>query len=164
MLYGIFSHFDFLENNVYEIGSASVGGTFGYRTKDAAKTQFIGLVHANLVLMGAANSDYVPEVEFLDSARTYNMGPGANAKLETILKFPFGAITLDYSFWWIHTWDGAKGDELIGMLTPAVRIQLIKKLFVGYEYLFYHRIGKYEDFPNQDYSNYEQRLFLAYNF
>lgn len=163
-LYGIFSHFDFLENTVYELASASVGPSIGYRTSNKAKTQFIGLVHANLVLMGAANSDYVPEVEFLDSARTYNMGPGANAKLETILKFPFGAITLEYSFWWIHTWDGAMGDELIGMLTPALRIQIYKKLFVGYEYLFYHRVGKYEEYPDQNYRNNEQRLFLAYNF
>lgn len=163
-LYGLFSHFDYLHNNVYEIGSASFGPSIGIRTNNRSKTQFIGLLHTNLVLMGAAKSDYAAEVEFLDSARTYNMGPGAFVKLETLLKFPFGAITLDYSFWWIHTWDGTKGDEQMGMLTPAVRIKIYKKLFVGYEYLFYHHVGKYDEFPDSDYRNNEQRLFLSYNF
>jgi hypothetical protein len=114
--------------------------------------------------MGAANSDYVPEVEFLDSARTYNMGPGAHAKFETILRFPFGALSLDYSFWWIHTWDGAMGDEFIGMLAPKLRIHIYERLFIGLEYLLYHRVGKYDEYPDRNYKNNEQRLFVGYSF
>lgn len=163
-LYGIFSHYDFLNNTVYEVGAASVGLSAGYRTSNKNKTQFVGLLHGAVILMGAANSDYVPEVEFLDSARTYNMGPGAHVKFESLLAFPFGALSLDYSFWWIHTWDGAMGDELIGMLAPKFRVKLYKKLFVGLEYLLYHRTGKYEDFPDRNYRNNEQRLFLSYSF
>lgn len=163
-LYGVFGHFDFLNNTVYEVGAASVGLSAGYRTARKNKIQFIGLLHGAVVLMGAANSDYVPDVEFLDSARTYNMGPGAHAKVETILAFPFGAITLDYSFWWIHTWDGAKGDEFIGMLAPKFRVKIYKQLFIGLEYLLYHRLGKYENFPDKNYRNNEQRLFVGYSF
>ncbi|NOX65624.1 MAG: DUF3943 domain-containing protein [Chlorobi bacterium] len=163
-LYGVFGHYDFLNNSVYEIGAASVGLSMGYRSAKNKKVQFIGLLHGSLVLMGGANSDYVPKVEFLDSARTYNMGPGASAKLETFLRFPFGAISLDYSFWWIHTWDGAMGDEFIGMLQPKIRIKIYKKWFVGLEWLLYHRVGKYDDFPNRNYRNNEQRLFIGYSF
>lgn len=163
-LYGVFGHYDFLQNSVYEIGAASVGLSAGCKTSNKSKTQFVGILHGAVVLMGAANSDYVPKVEFLDSARTYNMGPGALAKFETILRFPFGALSLDYSFWWIHTWDGAMGDEFIGMLAPKIRIHLYKKLFVGLEWLLYHRVGKYDDFEDRDYRNNEQRLFIGYSF
>lgn len=163
-LYGVFGHYDFLNNSVYELGAASLGLSVGYRTSKKSKTQFIGLLHGAVVLMGAANSDYVPKVEFLDSARTYNMGPGAHAKLETILRFPFGALSLDYSFWWIHTWDGAMGDEFIGMLAPKIRVHIYKKLFVGLEWLLYHRVGKYDDFEDRNYRNNEQRLFVGYSF
>jgi hypothetical protein len=165
-LWGIFNHFDYLENNVYQVGGTSVGPGIGYRTPHNKSVQFIGLLHGALLLMGGANSDYASEykVAFLDSARTYNLGPGAHAKLETFLRFSFGSLYLGYSFWWIHTWDGAPGDELIGMLSPKLRIRLYKKLFVGLEYLFYHRVGKYDDFPNRDYRNNEERLFISYAF
>ncbi|MEN8192433.1 MAG: DUF3943 domain-containing protein [Bacteroidota bacterium] len=162
-LYGIFGHYDFLQNSVYEIGSAAVGLSAGYRTSNKSKIQFASLLHGAVTLMGAANSDYVPKVEFLDSARTYNMGPGAHAKFETVLSFPFGALSLDYSFWWIHTWEGAKGDEFIGMLAPKIRIHLYKKLFVGLEWLLYHRVGKYDDYEDRDYRNNEQRLSIGYS-
>jgi hypothetical protein len=165
-LWGIFNHFDYLENSVYQLGGTSIGPGIGYRTPHQKSVQFIGLLHGALLLMGGANSDYASEykVAFLDSARTYNLGPGAHAKLETFLRFPFGSLYLGYSFWWIHTWDGAPGDELIGMLSPKLRIRLYKKLFVGLEYLFYHRLGKYDDFPNRDYRNNEERLFIGYAF
>ena len=162
-LYGIFGHYDFLNNNVYEIGAASVGLSAGYRSPKKRKTQFIAFVHGALVLMGAANSDYAAEVEFLDSARTYNMGPGALAKVETIFRFPFGAISLDYNFWWIHTWDGVMGDEFIGMLQPKIRFQLHKRWFIGLEWLLYHRVGKYDRLQDRSYRNNEQRLFIGYS-
>ena len=165
-LWGIFNHFDYLENNVYQVGGTSVGPGIGYRTPHQKSVQFIGLLHGALLLMGGANSDYSSEykVSFLDSARTYNMGPGAHAKMEAFLRFPFGSLYLGYSFWWIHTWDGAPGDELIGMWNPKLRIRLYKKLFVGLEYLLYHRQGKYDEFPNRDSRNNESRLFLGYAF
>ncbi len=163
-LYGVFGHYDYLHNTVYELGAASVGLSAGYRTSSKSKTQFIGLLHSAVVLMGAANSDYVPKVEFLDSARTYNMGPGALVKLETILRFPFGALSLDYNFWWIHTWDGAIGDEFIAVVSPKLRIHLYKKWFIGLEYLLYSRFGKYEDFPDRTVHNNETRTFIGYSF
>ncbi len=163
-LYGAFGHYDFLNNTVYEIGAASVGASIGYQTSHKSSTQFSGMLHGAVILMGAANSDYVPEVEFLDSARTYNMGPGAHFKLETVLRFPFGALSLDYSIWWIHTWDGAMGDEYIGVISPKFRIRIYKELFIGLEYLFYSRYGKYDDYPDRTVYNNEARTFIGYSF
>ena len=74
----------------------------------------------------------------------------------------FGALYLGYSFWWIHTWDGAPGDELIGMLRPQVKVRLYNKWYLGLEWRFYHRLGIYDDYPDIDFRNTEQRLFLAY--
>jgi hypothetical protein len=165
-LWGIFNHFDYLENNVYQVGGTSVGLGIGYRTPHQKSVQFMGILHGAALLMGGANSDYSEEykVAFLDSARTYNLGPGAHAKLETVLRFPYGSLYVGYSFWWIHTWDGAPGDEFIGMWTPALRIRIFGRWSVGLEYLLYHRVGKYDDFPDRDYRNNEQRLFVGYAF
>lgn len=165
-LWGIFNHYDYLENNVYQVGGTSVGLGIGYRSAQKKSFQFIGLLHGAALLMGGANSDYSKEykVSFLDSARTYNMGPGAHAKMETFFRFAFGSFYLGYSFWWIHTWDGAPGNEFIGMWSPKLRIHIYGRWFLGLEYLLYHRVGKYDNYPNRDYRNNEQRLFIGYSF
>ena len=166
ILWGVFHHFDYLENNVYQIGGTSIGLGGGYRTQVDENVQFIGLLHGAALLMGGANSDYAPEykVSFLDSARTYNMGPGAHAKMEALLRFSSGSLYVGYSFWWIHTWVGAPGDEFIGMWSPKLRFRVYNNWFVGLEYLLYHRLGVYDDFPDRDERNNEQRLFIGYSF
>ena len=165
-LWGIFKNYDFLENNVYQIGSVSIGPGIGYRTPPKKSLQYMGTLNAALAPMGAANSDYSEayKVAFLDSARTYNMGPGAHIKMENILRWSWGSFFLGYSFWWIHTWDGAPGDELIGMWSPKLRIRVYKRWFLGLEYLLYHREGKYDDYDNVSMRNNEQRLFIGYAF
>ncbi|TFH00403.1 MAG: DUF3943 domain-containing protein [Calditrichales bacterium] len=164
-LWGIFQHFDYMENNVYQIGGTSVGLGAGYRTSEKKSTQFIGLVHAAALLMGGANSDYATDykVSFLDSARTYNMGPGGHAKMEAMVRFDFGTFYLGYSFWWIHTWVGAPGDEFIGMWSPKFRVHLGGRWFLGLEYLLYHRRGVYDDYDDRSMQNNEQRLFIGYS-
>lgn len=164
-LWGIFGHYDFLENNVYNIGGVSVGLGAGYSSARGKSVQFVGVAHGSLLLMGGANSVYAEgyEISFLDSARTYNMGPGASAKFETYLRWRWGSLSLGYSFWWIHTWDGAPGDEFIGMLQPKLRVQVFDRWFVGLEYLLYHRNGRYDQHPDVDLRNNEQRLFIGYS-
>lgn len=165
-LWGVFQHFDYLENNIYQIGGTAVGLGIGYRTSPDAAVVFAGTMHGSVLLMGAANSNYAPDykVEFLDSARTYNMGPGAQGKLDAALLWSWGSFYVGYTFWWIHTWDGAPGDELIGMWTPRLRFKVFGPWSIGLEYLLYHREGKYKLFPNVSARNNEQRLSIGYAF
>jgi len=166
-LLGLFQHFDYLENNVYQIGGTSIGPGVGFRTSPKEEIKFAGTLHAALLLMGAANSDYAAKynVEFLgDTARTYNMGPGMHAKLDAALSWSWGLFQLGYGFWWIHTWDGAPGDEFIGMWTPRLRIFPFSNWSIGLEYLLYHRRGIYQDLEDRDYRNNEQRLSIGYHF
>lgn len=166
IILGIFGHYFYLENNIYQIGGASVGVGAGYRSPMKKAVHFITSLHLGAVLMGGANSNYSTDynVEFLDSARTYNIGPGAMLTSESILRFSFGSLYVKYNFWWIHTWDGAPGDELIGMLAPKIRIRVYENWFLGIEYLYYHRRGKYTDLQNISTKNNEERIFIGYAF
>ncbi len=42
-LWGIFNHFDYLENSVYQLGGTSIGPGIGYRTPHNKSVQFIGI-------------------------------------------------------------------------------------------------------------------------
>ena len=165
-MWGVWGNYDYLQNNVYQIGGVSVGFGLGYTTPRNKKIQFLTMINAGPILMGGANSEYALEnnVEFLDTARSYNMGPGAMIKSESIVRFSFGSVFLGYYFWWIHTWDGAPGDEFIGMLAPKIRFRIYENWYLGLEYLLYHRLGKYENLENRNYRNNEERIFVCFAF
>ncbi len=166
LFYGVWGNYDYLQNNIYQIGGVSVGIGAGYSTHISKNIQFVTLMNTGPILMGGANSEYAEnrEVMFLDSARTYNMGPGAMLKSETFFRFPSGSIFIGYYFWWIHTWDGAKGDEFIGMFTPKIRFRVYSNWFVGVEYLLYHRKGVYSILDNIKSQNNELRAFVGFAF
>ena len=170
LLLGFSQYATYMHNNVYEIGGVAVGGVVGYKTPDEKPVEFMTSVHAAFMPMGAANSEYAeyfPD-ETLDSARTYNMGPGALGKINMQLKFSFVTLVLRYGFWWVHSLSGAPGDEYIGILEPKVYFDVYDRWVIGLQYLLYHRKGKYENEAGEDASlssqNNEQRLFLAYRF
>ncbi len=166
LLWGIFQYIDYLHNNVYEIAGYSVAPGIAYRTPMKNRHTFITNLNIGVMPMGAANSDYAPnyKVEALDSARTYNMGWGASAKASIKWMFPIGSLIFNYSFWWVHTLQGAPGDEYIGILEPQLRFRLTRHWNIGLQYLLYHRRGIYADYDNIDLRNNEQRLFISYRF
>ncbi|MDA3861926.1 MAG: DUF3943 domain-containing protein [Melioribacteraceae bacterium] len=169
LLYGVFGYFDYIENNIYQVGATGAGLGIGFQSKPKRSFQFMGTLNVGAIFMGGANSEYATDnnVSFLDSARTYNMGPGALTKAEFLFRFSFGSFYLGYNFWWIHTWDGAPGNEYIGMLAPKFRVRVYKNWFAGFEYLLYHRIGNYDDqvhYTNINSRNNEQRFFISYAF
>jgi hypothetical protein len=165
-LVGIFQHFDYMNNNVYEVGGTSIGGGVLYRFPKVREAELVNSLHLGVILMGGSNSIYAKEFEVapLDSARGYNMGMGAHGKIEAQLRFRWGNLYIGYYLFWIRTLDGAPGDEFIGVVKPKLRLYLSKKWSIGFEYLLYYRDGIYDDFPNISSQNNEQRLFIGYRF
>jgi hypothetical protein len=166
LLYGLFQASDYLDNTIYEIAGFGVGPGIGFRTAHNKPHAFTSLLNVNFMPMAAANSDYAPyyEVDGLDSARTYNMGMGASAKLNTMWMFPIGDLSLNYSFWWVNTMQGAPGNEYIGMWQPKLRFRIVGRWYLGLQYLLYHRIGKYADYDDIDLRNNEFRAFVGFRF
>ena len=166
LLWGLFQYIDYLHNNVYEIAGVSIGPGIAYRSLAFKRHHLAGLINFAFMPMAAANSDYAPnyKVEALDSARTYNMGLGSSAKIRLYWVFPLGQLTINYSYWWVHTLQGAPGDEKIGILEPVLQVYLTRRWFIGLQYLLYHRRGIYKDYDNINYRNNEQRIFFGFRF
>jgi len=167
LLTGIFQHYDYISNNIYTIGATSLGWGIVYRFPAVNEAELLSEMHISAILMGGANSAYaeeyyIPGVSY--PYRDYNMGAGLNSKFEGTLSFPWGSLHLGYLGYWIHTLDGAPGDEIIGIFKPKFTYRIKGPWYVGFEYLFYHRTGKYADYPNIDLLNNEQRLFLSWKF
>ena len=168
LLTGIFQHYDYISNNIYTIGATSLGWGIVYRFPAVNDAELLSEMHISFILMGGANSAYAEEylIPGVSSYpyRDYNMGTGLNSKFEGTLSFPWGSLHLGYLGYWIHTLDGAPGDEIIGIFKPKFTYKIKGPWNVGIEYLFYHRQGIYDDYPNIDLQNNEQRLFLSWKF
>ncbi|MCZ6671764.1 MAG: DUF3943 domain-containing protein [Verrucomicrobia bacterium] len=163
LVLGFFQHFDYLSNAIYEIGATSFAGGLLYKTRFVGSDLYLA-GHLGPILMGGANSEFAKEFTFDDRVIQYNMGIGAQSKFEAILAGDWGNFYLAHFFWWIHTLNGAPGDEFIGILKPRITVRVYNAWALGLEYLLYHRTGLYEDFPDVDLRNNEQRLFIALYF
>ena len=125
-LIGLFHHFDYLSNKIYKIGASSIGGGILHKFPIVKDEELVTSMHVNVILMGGANSVYATEFKYapLDSARNYNMGMGMSGKLEAFLKLDWGTMYIGYLLYWIHTMQGAPGNEFIGILKPRVTVYL----------------------------------------
>jgi len=161
---GLFQHYDYLSNPVYRLGATAIGVGTLFRSSEGA---FAGSAHLSGILMGAANSVYAEEFEVasLDSSRDYNFGSGAEVRVELNYQVAIVRLYAGYSFYWLHTMQGAPGDELIGILRPKVFFNIGDRWQAGLEYAFYHRQGRYHGlFPDIDLRSNEQRVFVGYRF
>ena len=69
-----------------------------------------------------------------------------------------------YYFYWIHTYMGMKGDNMIQILKPRITVRLFKMLSIGVENDFYYDNRRLADFPNIHQARTEQKIFLLLYF
>ncbi len=166
VLTGLFLHYDYNSNSIYRIGGTSVGGGLILKLPKTHGAEVQTSTHLAVLLMGGANSAYaedaaVPHVEY---RRDYNLGMGGLGKFEGFLTFDYAELYIGYYLYWISTMHGAKGNEYVGIIKPKLRFIPSPKYYIGFEYLFYYRFGRYNDYPDVDARNDEYRIFIAYRF
>ncbi len=161
VLAGIFQHYDFFDNNTYKVGGISFGGGLIslFQNKKDKGNRITTSVHLNLMPLGASNSAYSAFGE-----KEYNFTVGANMQFETFLEMKWGYALVDYKLYYMHTIVGASSNEYVGILKPKIQVKVYKNWSVGAEYLFYHREGFYQDYPDIHTRNNEQKIFVNYSF
>jgi len=158
-LLGIFQHYDYHSNNVFQIGAQSVGGGLIYEFLDKEDVKLITSLHLAGIILGVSNNEYVEQ-----GKRNFNYSTGISSKFDGLLSFGRARLYLGYLFYWLHSIDGIEGDDYLGIFKPRFLFGILDNWNIGLEYLLYHRIGKYRDFPHVNIQNNEQRLFISYDF
>lgn len=156
-LLGVFQHFDYVNNNAYEMGGQSIGATYLGRM-GTQKSAFLTHLHANAVIMGASKSDYK---DF--TGRSYSYGPGAGFKLKLAWhrnRKPI--LTFRHASHWLFVVNGAQGTHYVAYTSLRLDVRPLKKWGLGAEYAVYHAERQYNDFNNVSQVNPEGRLFINY--
>ncbi|MBL7129304.1 MAG: DUF3943 domain-containing protein [Ignavibacteria bacterium] len=162
-LVGIFQHYDYMSNNVYEIGAQSIGGGIIYKFPEIGDAELVTSMHLNAIVLGASNNNYI-DTAAMGILRSYNFGTGLSGKFDGMLNIGRARLYIGYLLYWLHTLHGIDGDDYLGIIKPRLQVRIFDNFSIGLEYLLYHRTGKYKRYPHVDIQNNEQRLFISYIF
>ncbi|MGZ3925225.1 MAG: DUF3943 domain-containing protein, partial [Flavisolibacter sp.] len=162
LLGGLFQHFDYWHNNIFEVGALGFG--YGLISKIPAG------VHSNIysnVLFGVVplagnNTRYGPDTS---NYRFYNFGGGAEAKVEEMVNLR-NWVSLGFSsfFYWIHTYNGVPGNSLVAIMQPTIAVKLIKNTSIGFEHQIYHNDRYSKEFSTLHLTRTQQKLYLQFFF
>jgi hypothetical protein len=159
-LVGIFQHFDFIANEVYKISASCVGGGVVTRFRFSEKIHLGVSVHLAPIIFGGSNSVYAEEV-----GRDYNLGSGLKENYKVSFDIAgFCHIYSGVSNYWIHTVNGAEGNENIDIINSGISIPVLKHTNLGIEYLDYSRRAVYKQYPYVYKNNNAVKIFMTYSF
>src|ERR1051326_4208975 len=134
LLGGVFQHFDYWRNNIFEVGSLGYGGGLISKIHLKRHSNIYSSIHVAIVPLAGNNTQFGPDTsEF----RHYNFGGGMEGKMEETLNLNNWA-TLGFTafYYWIHTYNGLPGNSLVGILKPVITVRLYKNLRIGVEQFF----------------------------
>jgi hypothetical protein len=93
--------------------------------------------------------------------RDYNYGGGFEGKIESTLNFEqFATVTLKYYYYFVHTYIGIPGNNLIGVFKPRVTVKIYKNLSIGYEHFVYSNNRYLVGYEPIHLVHTEEKLFL----
>jgi hypothetical protein len=155
---GGFQHFDYWNNTTYQVSSFGFGGGIMSQLPFMMNSRLESALHLAVIPLGAVSSPYVNVGD-----RRYVYGGGMQAKVENILDLGWGSLTTDYFLYWIHTYVGASGNNLIGIFKPRLTVLLHRNISAGFEYLLYHRTAGFDEFPGFFSVHSEEKVYVMLN-
>ncbi len=158
LLLGVFQHFDYWNNTIFEVGTLGFSGGLILKTPVAKHSNIYSAFHLGIVPLAGNNTQYGPDTSEI---RHYNFGGGFQAKLEETFNLNDWA-TLGFTsyYYWIHTYVGLPGNSLVGILKPTITVKIFKNLRIGYEHHIYQNDRFLKNIPNVHITSSEEKLFL----
>lgn len=142
-IYGLFQHYDYMDNNVIMLSSVSLGPGIELRTKIRNQRYIRVNFHLQGIALGGTSSDYNPQ------KMDYNLGSGfsgfSNLEFGKLNCLKLGFYGKNY---WMKNIKGERGVEKIWVGSVYAGIPIYKSLRYNAEYMYYNRNGEYDDLPD----------------
>lgn len=160
LLGGVFQHFDYWNNSLFEVAAIGFGAGVITRKVFSEKNNLFTNIHIAGIPLAGNNTRFGPDTS---SIRTYNYGGGAEVKVEeTINLFNRLAIGFNGFLYWIRTYVGLPGTSLVTILRPNISVRLFKNVSLGFEQHIYFndRYVHGDATANLHLRRTEQKIFL----
>ena len=162
MLVGIFQHFDYWNNKVFELGSLGFGPGIISKIKFKRHSNLYSGLHFAVVPLAGNNTRVgLDTSEFRD----YPFGGGWEARIEERLNIgKWLSIGFNGYYYWIHDYEGSDGKSQVGILKPLITLRLINNVSIGFEHHIYYD-NRFTDKNNELHlRTTEQKVFLQFFF
>jgi len=162
MLAGIFQHFDYWNNKVFELGSLGFGpGVISKIKIGRTSNLYSGLHFAGVPIAGNSTRFGPDSSEFRD----YPFGGGWEGRIEERLNIgKWMSLGFNGYYYWIWNYEGSKGKSRIGILKPLITIRLIKNVSIGFEHHIYYDNRFVDKLNELHLTTTEQKIFLQFFF
>ncbi|MDR3609442.1 MAG: DUF3943 domain-containing protein [Ignavibacteriaceae bacterium] len=159
VLAGIFQHFDYWDNKVFELGTMSFGGGAITKFNIVKGTNLYTNLNLALIPFAGNSTEKGPDTTQI---RDYNFGGGAQFKCDLTLNVGgiFSLTLLSY-YYWIHTYVGYTGENYVGIIKPRIEFHLFNNVGIGFEHRIYYDDRYLRDFAASHQVHTEQKVFLT---
>jgi hypothetical protein len=158
LLVGLFQHYDYWRNSIFQVASLGFGGGLIAKTPVAKHSNIYSTFHVAVVPLAGNNTQFGPDTSEI---RHYNFGGGLQAKLEETFNLnQWATIGLTGFYYFIHTYDGLPGNSAVAILKPSVTLKLFKRLYIGMEHHIYRNDRFLTGSPDIHITRTEQKVFL----
>ncbi|MDB5209258.1 MAG: hypothetical protein JWQ30_85 [Sediminibacterium sp.] len=159
MLIGGFQYYDYWDNKSFELGAIAFGGGAFFKLPVSKNSFVYTNIHLGVIPLAGNSTRFGPDTS---QFRDYNYGGGLETKLETTITLGRDVTaSLLYHYYLIHTYEGAAGNNFIGILEPKITIRVLKNFSVGYEYYGYADNRQLSGFDPIHSTRTESKIFLS---
>ena len=162
MLAGVFQHFDYWNNKVFELGTLGFGPGIISKIKLGKRSNLYSGLHVAGVPIGGNNTRFGPDSsEFRD----YPFGGGWEGRIEERLNIgKWLSLGFNGYYYWIWNYEGSKGKSRVGILKPLMTIRLVNNVSIGFEHHIYYDNRFIDKLNELHLKTTEQKIFLQFFF
>lgn len=157
-VFGVDQHYDYFNNETYEVG----GQSFGVTLRSLFRLRSDLAIRTVVEPFGAAIWAVISE--FADATgRDYDFGSGAGLRMRAeVQRSGVNIFSLGYLGVYSHTLNGAAGNHVVHVVSLGVRAPLVRRVGVATEYLLLVRNSFYRDFEDVHERNPQFRVSMAF--
>ena len=159
LILGLFQDYDFFYNEVYHLGTQSVGPGAVLYLPMGKSFKLVTTIHSNFVMLGAVNSTFIE-----GENRDYDFSVGDKTLVDAAVYYGPLSLQLEYRLFLLKSIDGSQGNHVMGFLNPKLLLEIYKGLGLGTEFIFYHRNSSYKKSNTLNGNLSEHRFYLTYIF
>ncbi|TMI88456.1 MAG: DUF3943 domain-containing protein [Bacteroidetes bacterium] len=162
MLVGIFQHFDYWNNKVFELGTLGFGAGVISKVKFRTHSNLYSGLHFALVPLAGNNTRVRIDTS---EVRDYPFGGGWEARIEERLNIGrWLSLGFNGYYYWIHNYEGSNGKSQVGILKPVITLRVINNISFGFEHHIYYDNHFIDKTTEQRLTRTEQKVFLQFFF
>ncbi|MES1198193.1 MAG: DUF3943 domain-containing protein [Chitinophagaceae bacterium] len=160
ILVGLFQNFDYWNNRIFELGTLGFGAGIISRIHLSTHSNLYSGFRLAGVPLAGYSTRFGPDTSLF---RDYSFGGGMEAAIEETLNVgKWVSAGFSGYFYWLSTYSGLQGSNVIGILKPRITFRLFNNTSLGFEHHIYYNNRYTNEGPGLRLARTEQKIFLQF--